>query len=258
MSTSGDISSNNSSTTEYGEIGGGNDDEKKMSTSYEQKSKISGGEGEGNSSDIDIGSSGKSASDIDVISEKLSDNTIGSMTISDNELFKDPPPKEDCSICMQPMPHFSGMCGVETAYMPCCGKTICSGCMHAAREEMKKGAMKPLCLYCRVPLKCSVKELMKRYKKRMKLNDPEAFFTLAIKYKNGEWGLSRDFDKALELFNRAAEIGSPRAHSTIAQAQGQGVKRDMVKTMHHYELAAIGGHERARITLARLNIMQAT
>ena len=42
MSTSGDISK--SSTTECDDIGS-DDDEKKMCTSYEQKSNISGGEG---------------------------------------------------------------------------------------------------------------------------------------------------------------------------------------------------------------------
>ena len=44
--------------------------------------------------------------------------------ISDDELFKQPPPKKDCPICNLLLPALvSG-----SAYMPCCGEIICSGC----------------------------------------------------------------------------------------------------------------------------------
>ena len=79
--------------------------------------------------------------DVDAISEKL-----GSIVISDDELFADPPPKEDCEICFLPMPcGGTKACGVSTVYQVCCGKTLCHGCMRAADVEMKKGTMKPYC-----------------------------------------------------------------------------------------------------------------
>lgn len=113
MNTSGDISK--STTTNCDEIGGANtnNDDKKMSTSYEQKSK------EGSS--YPIRSSGKGVSDIDVVSEKLSGNTIADNTNTNSAvgkkstfdfeelLFRDPPPNEDCPICMLPMPYQSGV-----------------------------------------------------------------------------------------------------------------------------------------------------
>ena len=86
--------------------------------------------------------------EVDAISEKLC-----SIEITDEELFADPPPKEDCDICFLPMPcGGTKACGVSTVYQVCCGKTLCHGCMRAADVEMKKGTMKPYCPFCRVPL----------------------------------------------------------------------------------------------------------
>ena len=98
--------------------------------------------------------------------------------IPNDQLFQDPPPKKDCPICMLPIPYASEVCEVGTAYMPCCGKILCCGCMHAAQGEMKKGNMKQCCAFCRVPHPRSAGEAIKRLKKRMKLGDPEAFYTL--------------------------------------------------------------------------------
>ena len=68
--------------------------------------------------------------------------------LNDEKLFKQPPPMEDCPICMQPMPFNPGICDVSTVYMPCCGKTICDGCSKAEDEEMKKGN-----IYCWLALR---------------------------------------------------------------------------------------------------------
>ena len=176
---------------------------------------------------------------------------IGPLFISDNELFEDPPPKEDCPICMQPIPYENGICGVTRVYQPCCGKLLCGGCVVAAQIEMHKGNMKRLCPFCRVPIQRSDKEMMKRIKKRLKVNDTEAFFTLGMKYHYGKMGLAQDANKAWELTNRSAELGSVRARYNIAVAfhSGDGVEKNTSKAVHHYKLAAIGGHERARLWL---------
>ena len=76
---------------------------------------------------------------------------LGKKVSADDPLFQDPPPKEDCPICMLPMPHNSGICDVHTQYQSCCGKMICIGCAYAANEEMKKGNLKRVCAFCRVP-----------------------------------------------------------------------------------------------------------
>ena len=86
--------------------------------------------------------------EVDAISEKMCN-----IVISDEELFAEPPPREDCEICMLPMPHSSvACCGVRTNYQRCCGKTICSGCVMAAVEGMKEGNLKRWCPYCRAPI----------------------------------------------------------------------------------------------------------
>jgi len=153
---------------------------------------------------------------------------------------------------MQPMPHENGVCGVVRVYQACCGKMLCTGCMVTSQNEMRKGSMKQWCPFCRVPLSNSDQEDLKRFEKRTKLNDAEAFFTLGMKYYRGKLGLSCNMNKAFELMNRAAELGSVRAHYNLALAywKGDGVEKDTSKAMHHTKLAAIGGHEIARHTLA--------
>ena len=175
--------------------------------------------------------------------------------ISEDMLFQDPPAKEDCPICLLPMPHADGVCGGETIYQPCCGKTICDGCVMAVNEEMKEGKIKSLCPFCRVPLHFSKKEFIERFKKRMKLNDANAFNTLGDFYDYGEWNLPQDPYKAFELHNKAAELGSIKAHASVAIAyiKGEGVEKNMVKALHHWKLSAIGGHELSRYNLGCLD-----
>ena len=173
---------------------------------------------------------------------------FGMLTISDNKLFKDPPPKEDCPICMLPIPHSEGICGVSTVYMACCGKIICCGCSMAEDDEIKKGNIKPWCALCRVPIHKSNEEYNERLMRRMKLNDDEAFYSLGHSYRDGDYGLPQDFNKATELWQKAAELGSICAHYNIARDYhlGEGVEEDTDKAMYHFKLAAIGGHESAR------------
>jgi hypothetical protein len=193
---------------------------------------------------------GNSTVDIDDII-----NEVESIAISDEKLFADPPPKEDCPICMLPMPFATGICGVRTTYHPCCGKTICEGCVLAAQIEMHKGNLKELCSFCRVPcLRNSNKELMKRFEKRTKLNDANAFRRLGDAYDIGEWDLPENRKKALELWTKAAELGSLDAHYELACAyhDGQGVEFDMDKAIHHFTLAAIRGDEFARNNLGAI------
>src|SRR6056300_1276851 len=52
----------------------------------------------------------------------------------DEELFKQPPPLEDCPICFERMPTLRP---TGSKYQTCCGKVICSGCMHAPVYDHK-------------------------------------------------------------------------------------------------------------------------
>lgn len=192
---------------------------------------------------------------------------LGRKKLSDDDpLFQDPPPKEDCPICMLPMPVNSGVCDVHTNYQSCCGKIICCGCVQASRDETKRrnkerkqknmSKMKDLCPFCRVADTYSDKEEVKRLKQRVKSNedDAEAFLRLGNGYNYELWGLKRDRNKAFELYTQAAKLGSVEAHDQISKAYKNGFvpganKWDMDKAQYHMELAAKGGHEVARHNL---------
>src|SRR6056300_1624847 len=62
----------------------------------------------------------------------------GQEETKDIDLFADPPPKEECAICLHPFPH-ENVCGYSS-YMThsCCGKMICRGCSHASNLATDK------------------------------------------------------------------------------------------------------------------------
>ena len=171
--------------------------------------------------------------------------------VSDEMLFADPPPKEDCPICMQPIPYAIGMCGVYTTYMECCGKEICEGCVKAAEDEIRKGNMKDCCAFCRKPSSLSKEERLERVHIRMKLNDGGAFAWLGSVISDGTHGFPQDMNKAIKLWNKAADLGSVQAQNALAHAyeDGDGVEKDMSKAIYYYKIAAMGGHEYARYNL---------
>lgn len=87
----------------------------------------------------------------------------------------------------------------------------------------------------------------------MKLKDPEAFHALGNAYRDGEFGLPQNLKKSLELQFQAAELGSSTsALASIAHAynSGEGVEKDVDRSIHYLELAAIKGNEGARFNLA--------
>lgn len=208
-----------------------------MNTSYDQKIDKKDGAPKANSGD-----------GINTLSDILDRLDI---TNNDELLFQDPPTRKECPICMLPMPHSSGVCGVEVSYMTCCGMIVCSGCTFAEIQEMEKGTIKKCCAFCRMPIYRTDKEFVKRIKKRMKLNDADAFFSMGCLYYHGQRGLSQDRNKGLVLWNQAAELGLVNAHYNLSTAyfSGDGIEKDMTKATYHYKMAAIGGHEEARHNL---------
>ena len=184
--------------------------------------------------------------DIDALSEEM--NRI---VISDDELLKEPPPRDDCPICFLPMPHSNGVCGVHCVYQPCCGKKLCAGCVIVANVEMENGNMKRCCPFCREPL--HIEKFIERCKKRMEVNDAKAICIVGDAYKQGGRGVPLNKKKSFELYLQAAKLGSYEAHFQIANAYRHGedyVKKDMKRAAHHYKLAAMGGDEIARYNFA--------
>ena len=166
--------------------------------------------------------------------------------LHDEKLFKQPPPLEDCPICFIRLPSPPS----ERTYMVCCGKVICSGCIHAVQSRATKKEH-DVCPFCRTTPPTYEEEMIKRYEKRMELNDANAIYSLGGFYVQGSHGLPQNYAKALELWHKAGELGCTRAYYNIGIAYkfGRGVERNEKKAIHYYELSAIGGYACARYLL---------
>ena len=168
--------------------------------------------------------------------------------ISDEELFKQPPPLEDCPICFIRLPILDS----GKNYNSCCGKMICCGCLHApVYDDQGNEVDNEKCPFCRTPWPTSDEEITERLTTRMEANDANAMFNLGVMYYRGTNYYPQDYAKALELWRRAGELGHAGAYLGIGNAYdyGQGVKVDEKKANHYYELAAIKGDADARHNL---------
>jgi hypothetical protein len=134
--------------------------------------------------------------------------------LSDEALFKDPPPKEDCPICFLPMPTDIISCASlppatilsvpiydfaeaneELAdeemekYYPCCGKSICKGCVHSFSKTGNDGK----CPFCNSDRGGKTdEERVEEIIKRVAANDAVSICVLADSYHRGLRGLPQD------------------------------------------------------------------
>ena len=102
--------------------------------------------------------------------------------LHEEALFQEPPPREECPICLLSLPLKSS----ESYFKSCCGKIICNGCTIAMiREGVGRGKTKQedhLCPYCRAPPHSSEEVLIKRLKKLMENGNAHAFNMLGLCY----------------------------------------------------------------------------
>jgi len=177
-----------------------------------------------------------------------------SAKLHDIELFKQPPPAEDCPICFIQLPTLDS----GRIYMSCCGKVICSGCAFAPVYDNQGNKVdiekQNECAFCRVVAPKSNKVSIERLTKRMEADDANAMHNLGMMYYQGTDGFPQDYTKALTLWHRAVEFGYSAAYNNIGYAydHGQGVEVDEEKAVYYYELAAMGGDVHARHNLGTL------
>eukprot|EP00985_Skeletonema_marinoi_P014829 scaffold7551_cov87-Skeletonema_marinoi.AAC.1 len=165
--------------------------------------------------------------------------------LRDELLFKQPDNSHlgDCPICCLPMPLDLS----KTTLKGCCSKVICNGCNCANLKRELDDRREPKCPFCRKLIPDTDEECDKQRMKRIEANDPAAMT---------QWGRDQydkgDYSVAFEYYTRAAELGYVEAHYrlSILYQEGHGVEKDKGKETHHLEEAAIGGHPRARYTLA--------
>ena len=162
--------------------------------------------------------------------------------IFDEALFRQPQEREECPICMLPLPKKT-----EVKYQPCCGKTLCDGCIYAAYKADRR----QLCPFCRTPETSLEEEALGRLKKRVGAGDAKAIRNLGCLYDSGAMGVPQDYEKAVELWMQAGELGCDESYFNIAVSydKGEGVERDEKKERYYLELAAMKGHMLARYNL---------
>ena len=165
--------------------------------------------------------------------------------LNDEALFKRPPPRTECPICLLPLPIEEA----EQTFQACCGSTLCKGCCYAVEKEVSH----LICPFCRAPVlpSGSDEEWIDRITKRVDANDARAMLQLGSYYQRGEKGLPQDYGKAMELLLRAGELGCAAANGYVGDVHfyGEGVERDIKKAQHYWELAVIGGDVDARHNL---------
>lgn len=165
--------------------------------------------------------------------------------LHEKALFQQPPPNEECPICMIILPSRAG----GKKYQTCCGKTLCCGCMIAS---LKSSGGEPNCPFCRTPPYDTMAENNARLMKRVNVNDANALYNLGCKYDTGTQGFPVNHAKAHELWHRAGKLGRNDAYYSIGidyMHGSGGVVRDMKKARYYWELAAIKGNCSARHNL---------
>ena len=172
--------------------------------------------------------------------------------LHDEELFKQPPPEEDCPICFLRMPTLP----MGSKYKTCCGngKTICSGCIHSPLyDDQGNEVDNEKCPFCRTPTPTK-EEMIEMEMKRVEMNDAHAIGKQGYYYAEGISGFPQDMNKAVGLWQRSGELGLSKAYGSIGDAyhSGRGVEVDKKKAMHYYELAAMGGCAMARHSLGEI------
>ena len=93
-------------------------------------------------------------------------------------------------------------------------------------------------------------EQVKGIRKRVEANDPALTLILAQHYRHGDSGLQQDRAKAMELYTKAAELGSTHAHFFLGQMYVEG--GNVKKAKFHYEATAMAGCEVTRYELGCL------
>ena len=120
----------------------------------------------------------------------------------------------------------------------CCIKRVCNGCILAARQRGMRG-----CPFCRTPRPTDEASTLAMVQKRVDKRDEEAIKFLGDKYSHGGLGLTKDVPRAIELWTKAAELGSLEAYYNLGYIYytGDGIEEDRPRGICHWQQAAMKG-----------------
>jgi TPR repeat protein len=128
-------------------------------------------------------------------------------------------------------------------YYPCCGKTICGGCLHSFNQSGNIGK----CPFCNSDRSRTVEEEVEEIMRRVEANDAASISLLANCYHHGLDGFQQDHARAIELYAKGADLGHSEAHCQLANIYHK--RGNLKKAKFHYEAAAMAGDEHARYNL---------
>ncbi|EJK75328.1 hypothetical protein THAOC_02948 [Thalassiosira oceanica] len=142
---------------------------------------------------------------------------------------------DDCPICQLPLP----IDAKHWKFYVCCMKRLCTGCVLAAGKRGMWG-----CPFCRAASP-DESQALAMIRKRVGAGDPLAIWHLGTKYILGAYGLEKDVTRAVELYERAADLGVKEAHYNLGVLYDEGIEvaKDIDKAIGHYETAAMYGCE---------------
>jgi hypothetical protein len=145
--------------------------------------------------------------------------------------------RAECPICMLPLP----LEGEQSMYESCCGKIVCRGCTVANKRaaidksllenmtrsqpsanaeliEFQLTAMQNApCAFCRSERSLNLSENVKRLQVRIdRFNDPIAMNQLGDYLIDGVGGLRKNKKKAMTLYKRSYDLGSPEAADRLS------------------------------------------
>ena len=149
-----------------------------------------------------------------------------------------------CPICTLPLPL---PLNDHSTFNICCMTRICDGCAMAAKLRGMGGT----CAFCRTPPPRDNASALVMVQKRIDAGDAEAMHFLAKKYFDGEIGLEKNAQRAIQLWTDAAELGSNEAHFELGRLYffGDGVGQDEARAVELWEHAAMKGHVLSRHSL---------
>ena len=109
--------------------------------------------------------------------------------------------QDDCPICQLPLP----VDAKQYMFKTCCMKIVCNGCILTRKRGMRD------CPFCRTP-RPDESQFLAMVRKRVDKGDQMAIWFLGVQYSCGHCGLEKDMTRAVELYERAAELGVKEAH----------------------------------------------
>jgi uncharacterized protein HemY len=117
------------------------------------------------------------------------------------------------------------------------------GCMHSFSESGNNNK----CPFCNSDRNKTEEERVHEMMRRVEANDPTSICMLAGHICLGRAGFQQDHAKAMELYAKAADLGSSKALSRLGMLYHE--RGNLKKAKFHFEAAAMAGCEVSRYNI---------